>query len=101
MLKRVYSEHEWVPWKFIKFPIEALRDSEIAQKALSEIESKLKIKDVEGWYEISLRDLRKVGVYPIVQSAGGLYKFLKLYRPTWTGKSSDSLGPRTSRQTMK
>ena len=60
--KEIYPEHEWTVWKFKRLPsgywANLLDDTEEIQKLVSELQIKLKIKDLEDWYRISLEQLK-------------------------------------------
>jgi hypothetical protein len=81
MLKTVYPEHTWMPWKFHKLPVLLGRDPNIIEDILKYIAKELKIVKPEDWYGISKSDLRGLGVGLVVSQMGGLFHCLKTYKP--------------------
>jgi len=77
MLKEVYPEFDWMPWKFKRIPSNMAIDDEILVKALSHIEKVKAIKSSEGWYRVSSNDLKKIGVLSLLKQAGGLPQTLR------------------------
>ena len=80
LLKAVYPEHDWIPWKFQKFPIEATEDPIVARRAVETVENELKLPHLDAWYDVSQRSLQKIGVLPIDSHYGGLFQFLSKFK---------------------
>jgi hypothetical protein len=51
----VYPEYEWLPWKFINTPKNCWSDLKIQRKFLDWVSQELKLKDMNGWYDIPLK----------------------------------------------
>ena len=81
MLKSIYPEHKWIPWKFNRFPINAHLDEDVVAKALSFVEKERDIQSPEDWYGISENVLKEMGLLPLFSRLGGLYAVLKQHRP--------------------
>jgi hypothetical protein len=81
MLRAVYPEHKWLPWKFSRVPLGSLIDAEVIKLCLNFIESEFEIKSPGDWYTVSLDDLKAIGVQRVFEKTGGLARALSLYRP--------------------
>jgi hypothetical protein len=53
MLKSVYPEHDWIPWKFNRIPTTLGRDPEVIKRALAYVEVERNITRWEEWYLVS------------------------------------------------
>ena len=82
LLRTVYSEHDWVPWKFAILPQNVASEPEIVERALRYVEKERQMKGPEEWYQVSLPVLRELGVAQIFAKVGGLSAILKNYRPS-------------------
>lgn len=81
MLKAVYPEHDWVPWKFKTLPQHVGLDPDVLAQAITFVETEKKVLRPQDWYSISNRQLRELGVLSIIDTNGGLFESLKLSRP--------------------
>lgn len=77
MLREVYPEHEWLPWKFKKVPSNIGRDPLVVRQTLKYIESEKKLTQPQQWYDVSQTQLKQLGVLYLIQQMGGLYHVLK------------------------
>jgi hypothetical protein len=80
MLRNIYAEHRWVPWKFKFLPRHIDKDPSVLKEALEYIEAQRKINKEEEWYRISKKELKELGVDTFIEQVGGLYEVLKKYR---------------------
>jgi hypothetical protein len=94
MLKSVYPEHDWVPWKFKVLPKNLDRYPEIIERALGFIEAETGIKRPEDWYELSTPTLRKLGVSAVITKLGGLFEILRKHRPAFPWEEDKFIGVR-------
>jgi len=83
MLKKVYPQYKWLPWKFKALPKITYRDQAVVREALEYIEAKCEITKPEDWYRISRAQLLELGVESIISQNGGLYEVLKVSRPNF------------------
>lgn len=81
MLRKVYPEHDWQPWKFKRLPAKIGKDQEAMEKAIAFVEKEKRIQKPEDWYRISLADLMEVGVLSLITQVGGLCEALRMCRP--------------------
>jgi len=49
MLKSIYSDYKWQPWRFLRFPGEALDDPEVVKEALAYVAEQHKIGSGDDW----------------------------------------------------
>lgn len=84
MVKSIYPEHKWLPWKFKKLPRSLALDSEIANEVLNYIERSRPIPTREEWLKIPHAELVELGVDSIVNKMGGLSQLLQTYRSEQT-----------------
>ena len=80
MLRTVYSDHDWLPWKFTTLPRSALKDSSALEKALSFVENELKFASPTDWYRVTEDQLRELGVWNLIGQTGGLHSALVTFR---------------------
>jgi len=80
MLRSVYPEHKWLPWKFKRLPRQIGRDDDAMKEALSYIEIERNIRSPEDWYRVSHRNLIDLGVAPMIHLGGGLFEVLRKYK---------------------
>lgn len=94
LLRQVYPEHDWLPWKFKFLPRNMIGDPEAVKRAIAFVEKERNLLRPEDWYGISTPILRSLGVFRIVEEAGGLYRFLKTYRPDFAWEEDRFVGVR-------
>ena len=81
MLKTVYSDYNWEPWRFKKAPKNLYKDPMVMERILSEIERAFQIDSPEHWYRVSHSQLSNIGFISFIRRHGSLYEVLKMYRP--------------------
>lgn len=81
MLKEVYPEHDWLPWKFKKVPRFIGGDMDILRKAVSFVEAERQLSKPQDWYSVTQDQLKELGVFGVFTENGGLFQCLKLIRP--------------------
>jgi hypothetical protein len=82
MLKTVYSEHLWDPWRFPKAQLGLTKNSSISLKeTVDHLAKELKLTDPQKWYRLTKSQIKESGVDYIIQSHGGLYQVLKKVKP--------------------
>ena len=54
LLKVVYPEYEWLPWRFNRCPPEYWSDMGNQQKFMEWAGKELKIKEMNDWYKVSV-----------------------------------------------
>src|SRR5689334_16894678 len=62
MLRKVYPEHGWIPWRFKQLPRFGTERSEVIRGALDYVETEKKIGRPEDWYQIGHATLHELGV---------------------------------------
>lgn len=92
MLKSVYPEYDWLPWKFTRIPSTLGRDPEVMRKALAYIERERNILRWEDWYQVSSTVLNGLGLAALFAQVGGLFQALKTYRPEFPWEEGQFLG---------
>jgi hypothetical protein len=55
LLSTVYSEHEWLPWKFSKSSHHFWGDLENQRKFLDWVVKQLNYKEFQDWYQVSYK----------------------------------------------
>lgn len=76
MLRTVYPEHEWLPWKFKMLPLGTERGPELARRILDYVEVELRFSEPSDWYQVTKTDLRRLAVYNLISEMGGLHHLL-------------------------
>jgi len=79
MLKAVFPELEWLPWKFSTMPRRIWEDKEAMHSALKLIKTTFSIKSDEEWRRLSPAQLQQLGLAQVVAKAGGLPALLEKY----------------------
>jgi hypothetical protein len=82
MLKAVYPEHEWLPWKFTRVPRTLSKDPETLRLVLDFLEKKYNLENFEDWSRLSKEQLKEVGLLHIIDLNGGLMMILRQFRPS-------------------
>ena len=59
MLKGVYPEYDWLPWKFIKAPDGFWADKKNQRIFIQWVSQQLNIKEMSDWYKVSRKVLKK------------------------------------------
>jgi len=77
LLKAVYREHDWLPWKFSSTPRGLWSDEEVLRRVVRYVEDSLKFKSKEDWHRISKDQLRALGVENFFVKNGGVAKALE------------------------
>ena len=55
MLSNVYSEYNWLPWKFDKSPQHLHNDMQIQKKFIEWASKELNIKEMADWYNVTTK----------------------------------------------
>jgi hypothetical protein len=55
MLRQVYSEYEWLPWKFDTCPTYFWDDPKNQRKFLEWASKQLSVKDMSDWYSVTYK----------------------------------------------
>lgn len=53
LLKSIYPDYEWLPWKFSQYPRNFWDDMQNQREYLDWVETQLNIKNKEDWYRIT------------------------------------------------
>ena len=53
LLSSVYTNYEWLPWKFIKTPDSYWLDINNQEKFMKSGGEKLNIKEISDWYKVT------------------------------------------------
>jgi hypothetical protein len=80
LLKAIYPDYEWIPWKFKVMPTVTSSDRVMVQKALKYIETECKLTKSEDWYDISVSKLKELRIWGLIKKLGGLYETLSEFR---------------------
>jgi hypothetical protein len=96
MLKKVYPEYNWLPWKFKALPKITYRDPNVVKQALEYIEQKCNVTKPEHWYRVSQSQLIDFGVSALISQNGGLYETLKSFRGDFPWVEENFAGVRYS-----
>ena len=81
MLRNIYPNQKWLPWKFKYLPKKITRNDEVKRLAVEYLEVELKIENVDDWRRISSAKLQDLGLNYIVNQNGGLWSLLKEVKP--------------------
>eukprot|EP01125_Pyxidicula_operculata_P018483 TRINITY_DN655_c0_g1_i3.p1 TRINITY_DN655_c0_g1~~TRINITY_DN655_c0_g1_i3.p1 ORF type:complete len:416 (-),score=39.96 TRINITY_DN655_c0_g1_i3:123-1370(-) len=100
MLKTVYPDIPWRPWKFHRTPVNIWSELNNVQDCIHEIKSELNINDDEEWYRVSYKQLTHINCAAIWDAFGNLYKPLTIVYPDvkWEKKRFSSTTKKSSQR---
>eukprot|EP00026_Physarum_polycephalum_P007396 Phypoly_transcript_07456.p1 GENE.Phypoly_transcript_07456~~Phypoly_transcript_07456.p1 ORF type:complete len:448 (+),score=49.37 Phypoly_transcript_07456:69-1412(+) len=81
LVRHVFSDHEWLVWKFKKLPQAFFRSKPSLLEYFKYLEKQLHIEEVDDWYRVSLRQIAAHGSVSFAKHYGGLYGALSLVYP--------------------
>eukprot|EP01027_Heterolobosea_sp_BB2_P000282 GEZU01000413.1.p1 GENE.GEZU01000413.1~~GEZU01000413.1.p1 ORF type:complete len:468 (+),score=89.89 GEZU01000413.1:405-1808(+) len=81
LLRTVYPEHKWQAWKFARIGVDASEDEITLHEYIVEMSKELEIKDLDDWYRVSRKQIRKFRGYGFITRNGGLFTVLKKLYP--------------------
>lgn len=88
MLRHVYPEQQWEPWRFRKISQKLVTDQETVEMTVKAIEEKIcathdgkALLQVDDWFRLSKRQIREMGFATIIERNGGLKQVLERVRP--------------------
>jgi len=86
MLRSIYNEHVWHPWKFTRVPRSWKKNSEeldihTLRAFVEDLGSAIGIKELHDWYQVTIADIRASGARYILQNLGGLPHILMRVYP--------------------
>jgi hypothetical protein len=81
-LQTIYSQHIWLPWKFARVSTGFWEDIGNQKKFVEWLGKQLNVTSMEGWYRVSLRQIRKWAPTTAFQYNG----FGTLLKNTYPGK---------------
>lgn len=84
MLRTLFPEVEWLPWKFKRLSMESLDDDAVFEKIIKVLENEFNIKNPEEWNRVSENKLRKLKVKSYFDRRGGLKAVLRKRFPTFS-----------------
>ena len=93
MLKAVYPDYNWMPWRFKVSPKGVSKDPNVLAMALDFAQKELEISDSSDWYRISMNQLKDIGIEEIIKQNGGLFFSLTTARPTVNWEQSSFRTP--------
>jgi hypothetical protein len=81
LLSVLYPEYEWLPWKFVRSPVNFWSDSHNKKKFLDWAGKQLGVKEFSDWYKVStavanlavasylrmFKDIKKLGGKPLLE----------------------------------
>lgn len=73
-----FPDYDWLPWKFINTPKLYWEDISNQKKFVKWIETELNIKEMDGWYNVSLK---------VTPTQNSLYLLSRTFQ-TWEAKLS-------------
>ena len=87
LLKAVYPEHDWLPWKSLQAPKFVLLDKDVVAKAVHIAESKLGITETNDWHRISMDQIKSIEEAKVFEHNGGIIPTLSRVYPCidWVG----------------
>jgi hypothetical protein len=67
LLKALFPDHSWVPWKFEKAPKGTWRDPKIVRDYCLDFANKKNISNMEQWYDVEFQELASSskGIVPL------------------------------------
>lgn len=93
MLKTVYPEHNWDPFRFPLSQVSLTKRNSLSlEAAIERLEEKLELSSPDKWYRVTTKQMQSIGVYYIIQSNGGLYQALKKVKPEFPWDESKFVG---------
>jgi hypothetical protein len=93
MLKTVYPEHTWDPFRFPMTQVSLAKNNAVTlEDAIVRLEEGLKLTEPQKWYRVTTKQVQSRGVYYLIQSHGGLYQALKKAKPDYSWEESKFVG---------
>ena len=83
LLPAVYPEYNWLPWKFFKTPKNYWNDDLNKIKFVHYLAKALNINNLEDWYNVTTKDLRKHGASTLLFHDITLPKLLAIAYPDY------------------
>ena len=90
MVRTIYTDYDFLPWKFAKAPEYLGKDEEALKEILRHVENKYNIASIDDWRRISRDELKELDVLYWIQKAGGLPHALKILYPDHHWQFEDS-----------
>jgi len=72
LLRAVFPEYDWLPWRFKYTPARSYEDPVVMKKAIAFVERELKLREVSEWHRVTLPKLRALGVDNLFLHNGGV-----------------------------
>lgn len=88
MITSVFSEHQWLPWKFQRVSAGFWDDENNRKQTLEWLKGELGIKQAEDWYSVTREQVRaRGGVSLLAYYGGSIFSMLQALEPghTWYG----------------
>jgi hypothetical protein len=92
LLRNIYPDYDWMPWRFATIPKGASDDPEVMSKALKFVEKELKMTQPEDWYRVSVSQLSQIGVHHLLAKNGSVFRNLKKFRPEYDWQENKFAG---------
>ena len=83
ILKNIYPEYDWKPWKFTKIFSNLWEDREIINKYRDYLSKIMNIKEIEDWYNTSQEIIIKNYGSGLIKKCGSLINFLRTFYPNY------------------
>jgi hypothetical protein len=82
VLKSVYPEYPWLPWMFQRIPkSRILSDTNEVKSLIRYVEERLQIREPSGWYRVTRKNLKELGLTGIILRGRQLLKLLLIAIP--------------------
>jgi len=88
LLKEVFPEVEWLPWKFTVLPRSAVKDPDVLLRAVKFVERELKINSRNDWQRVSNSVVQELGLGRLFYRHGGIQSVVEKVYPTPGAESS-------------
>jgi hypothetical protein len=62
LVSSIYSEYEWLPWKFTLAPINYWNSINNHKRFIDWASKQLNIKDMSDWYKVSYRVINNIDI---------------------------------------
>lgn len=87
MVKTVYPEHEWLPWKFESMPKKYWADPDVVLSVLRYLKRAFGLTSRGDWEKITRAQLKELGVLHVITQNGGLSVVLEKFLPALESKA--------------
>lgn len=81
LLRAVFPEHEWLPWRFPVLPKLIWKEETVVEKAVRFVENELHLRGGNDWKRVRTSELEDLHVFRLFEANGGVSAVIRRYYP--------------------